>query len=270
MSRFIVFANGTEQCGKTTTAVNVAYGLAARGRKVLLIDLDPLARASISLGRKPSIGCRILQLLSDETSFQKAIVRTRVSGLFLIPASAELRAFEHVFSDESLLAETLDGKAAGFDYVILNPPSAAGLLMRSVLTAANEVFIPVRAQSGTMEGLAEMMRLIYTVNASYNPGLRLGAIIPTFTDGTEEGARELAKIFGEDKIFPGIRLDRSLADATRHCRSVFEYFPQTPGALDYLALSERIDTGLVGYTRYETIPERLEPAWSAKAQLLSA
>jgi chromosome partitioning protein len=250
MPRFIVFANRNGGCGKTTTAVNVAHALAMKGQKVLLIDADPQAHATTALGIPPlSRKCHILHLLREEAPFINAVFQTHIPGVHLIPASRELGSFELDFScrtgSETLLSESLYENAAGFDYLIFDPPPAVGLLTLSTLVAAQEVFIPMQMHFPAMEGLAEMMQLIYTVNATHNANLRLSAIIPTFFNKNTRLAREITedivKNFGADKLFPGIRMNISLAEAPGHGKSIFEYAPQGSGAQDYLEVAHRID-----------------------------
>ncbi len=250
MTRFIVFANRKGGCGKTTTAVNVAHALAMRGKKVLLIDADPQAHATIALGVPPlSRKCHILHLLREGAPFSDAVFNTHIPGVCLIPASRELGSFELDFSSrkgsESLLSECLYEEAAAFDYLIFDPPPTVGLLTISTLVAAQEVFIPMQMHFLAMEGLAEMMQLIYTINATHNANLSLGAIIPTFFNKNTRLAREITedivKNFGAEKLLPGIRMNISLAEAPGHGKSIFEYAPQSSGAADYLEVANRID-----------------------------
>ena len=250
MARFIVFANRKGGCGKTTTAVNVAHALAMEGQKVLLIDADPQAHATIALGIPPlSRKCHILHLLREEAPFNDAVFQTHIPGVCLIPASRELGSFELDFSSrtgsETLLSESLYEDAPGFDYLIFDPPPTAGLLTVSTLVAAHEVFIPMQMHFLAMEGLAEIMHLIYTVNATHNANLQLSAIIPTFFNKKTRLAREITedivKNFGADKLLPGIRMNISLAEAPGHGKSIFEYAPQSCGAQDYLEVAHKID-----------------------------
>jgi len=250
MTRSIVFANRKGGCGKTTTAVNVAHALAIEGKKVLLIDVDPQAHATIGLGLSPlSRKCHALHLLREEAPFCDAVFQTHIPGIWLIPASRDLGSFEIDFSSregsETLLSERLYEEAADFDYVIFDPPPTVGLLTVSALVAAQEVFIPMQMHFLAMEGLAEMMQLIYTVNATHNANLRLSAIIPTFfnkhTRLAKEIAADIVKNFGSDRLLPGVRMNISLAEAPGHGKSIFEYAPQSCGAQDYLEVAHRID-----------------------------
>ncbi len=254
MPRMIVFANRKGGCGKTTTAVNVAHALALRNRKVLLLDADPQAHASISLGYpSDSLTSGIYDLLTGASSPADVIIPTRLKKLSLIPASRHLTAFEMDYSSrsgcESLLAEKLSDTVFNdlsvFDYLIIDPPPTVGLLTVSALVAAKEVFIPMPMHFLAMEGLAEMMRLIYTVNAAWNPALRMAGIIPTFYNKQTKLARELGEEirtnFGEDRLLPAIRMNVSLAEAPGYGQTVLEYAPASAGAKDYKKLALHIE-----------------------------
>ena len=250
MTRFIVFANRKGGCGKTTTAVNVAHALAKKQKTILLLDVDPQAHATISLGntegtRNPGL----YQLLRGESELKDVIVPTSLERVSLIPSSRHLINFEAEFSCQEgsviRLSEKLSGKVSEFDYVIFDPPPSAGLLMMSALAAAQEVYIPMQMHFLNLEGLAEMVRLIYTVNAAWNPNLRLAGIIPTFFNKNTRIAKEImediATHLGEDKLLPGIRMNISLTEAPGHGKSVLEYAPESSGASDYIELADRID-----------------------------
>ncbi|QTA77934.1 AAA ATPase-like domain-containing protein [Desulfonema limicola] len=250
MTRCIVFANRKGGCGKTTSAVNTAHCLAAKGRKVLLIDIDPQAHATISTGKNPGAQSRgIYDLLTGQAGLEETITRTDLKNLSIIPSSPDLTAFEIDFStckgSENILSEKILSRAMEFDYLILDPPPTIGLLTVSALVAAQEVYIPMPMHFLAMEGLAEMMRLIYKVNALWNPELRMKGIIPTFFNKNTRLAKEITedicKNFGKDRLLPGIRMNISLAEAPGYGKTVIEYAPQSSGAKDYMALAEKID-----------------------------
>lgn len=249
MTRLIVFANRKGGCGKTTTAVNVAHALARKKKKVLLLDVDPQAHATISLGYVspiPSPG--IAALLRKEAEPEAVIIQTHLDGVSLIPSSRDLLRFETEFSSrkgsERLLADQLAGKTDAFDYLIFDPPPTAGLLTRLALAAAREVYIPMQMHFLNLEGLAEMVRLIFEVNAASNPHLRLEGVIPTFYNKNTRIAKEITadiiQHFGEDRLFPGIRMSISLTEAPGHGKSILEYAPGSAGASDYMALADQI------------------------------
>ena len=250
MTRLIVFANRKGGCGKTTTAVNSAHALAEQGKKILLIDVDPQAHASLSNGLSPEERLPgICDLLYGSGELDTAIHDTRIENLKIIPSSRELTRFEIDFShregSETILAERIQN-IDGFDYLIFDPPPTIGLLTVSCLVAAKEIYIPMPMNFLSMEGLAEMVRLIYTVNATWNPDLRLYGIIPTFFNSqtriTREIYHQIEKNFGKDKIMQEIRMNVTLAEAPGHGKTVLEYAPKSHGAEDYLTLAKQIES----------------------------
>ena len=250
MTRCIVFANQKGGCGKTTSAVNTAHCLAAKGRKVLLIDLDPQAHTSISLGKNPDILVHgIYDLLTGQAGLNRTINKTDIKNLYIIPSSSDLTGFEIDFStckgSQNILSEKILSQDSKFDYLIIDPPPAIGLLTVSALVAVKEVYIPMPMHFLAMEGLTEMIRLIYKVNALWNPELCMKGIIPTFynknTRLAKEITEEICKNFGQDRLLPGIRMNVSLAEAPGHGKTIIEYAPQSSGAKDYMTLAEKID-----------------------------
>ena len=250
LMRSIVFANRKGGCGKTTTAVNVAHALVNRGRQVMLVDMDPQAHATLSLGISPdSLPASVYDLLSGNMPHDRVVLQTLVPGLFLIPSSRNLTRMEiepasHRIT-ETALAEHLTQHARSVDYIIIDMPPAVGMLSISALVAAREVYIPMPMHFLAMEGLAEMMRLIYMINARWNPRLRLQGIIPTFFNRNTRIAREICmdiiQNFGEEKLMPGIRLNVSLAEAPGSGTTIFKYAPKSIGAVDYDLLADRIE-----------------------------
>ena len=251
MTRFIVFANRKGGCGKTTTAVNVAHALAKKGNKVLVIDTDPQAHATISLGIVPGVRpADISHLITGKASLKDVIIKTHIDDVSLIPSSRYLLSFEAEFFSQKKAATRLSEKLSKteigrFNYLIFDPPPTAGLLTTTTLTAAREVYIPMQMHFLNLEGLAEMVRMIYDVSAAWNPDLRLTGIIPTFFNRNTRIAREIRddiiKHFGEESLFPGIRMNISLTEAPGHGQSIFEYAPGSAGAVDYMRLTDQID-----------------------------
>lgn len=250
LHRRLVFANRKGGCGKTTTAVNVAHALAERGRRVLLLDADPQAHATLSLGIGPHQSApNMSHVMRGEAALSEAVRETPWPGLSIAPSDRDLMAFEiegpNAPGAETRLAMHVHEAVGRYDYLIMDPPPTVGLLTVSALAAAGEVFIPMPMHFLAMEGLAEMMRLIYTVNANWNRNLAMKGVIPTFYNRNTRIAREIAgeivENFGEDRLLPGIRMNVSLAEAPGHGKPVAAYAPKSAGAEDYAALAARID-----------------------------
>ncbi len=250
-NRTIVFANRKGGCGKTTVAVNVSHGLCLLGRRVLLLDLDPQAHATLSLGIAPvDVDRHVGHMLEADADLSDIIMETGIPGLSVAPSARELMAFElsraaHPGA-ETRLAERLSGRLTGYDYLIIDPPPTVGILTVSALVAASSVYIPMPMHFLAMEGLAEMTRLIYTVNANWNAGLRMRGVIPTFFNPNTRLARrisgEIRSLFGPDHLLPGIRMNVSLAEAPGHGRTVLDHAPKSAGAEDFATLARRIDS----------------------------
>ncbi len=264
--RSLAFVNRKGGCGKTTTAVNVAHALVIRGRQVLLVDMDPQAHTTLSLGISPdSLPASVCDLLSGEISHDQVVVQTHIPGLSLIPSSRNLTRMENQPAScritETALAEHLPLHTRYTDYVVIDLPPVVNMLFISALVAAREVYIPMPMHFLAMEGLAEMMRLIYMVNARWNPRLRLQGIIPTFFNKNTRIAREICQEiiqnFGKDKLMPGIRMNVSLAEAPGTGTTIFEYAPKSIGAMDYDLLVNRIE--MLSEQSVGSIPDNNKP-----------
>ncbi|MBF0226403.1 MAG: ParA family protein [Desulfobacterales bacterium] len=253
MQRRIAIANRKGGCGKTVSAVNISAGLCLKGKKVLLIDCDAQAHATISLGFSPyEIEKSLYDLFIGTYNDINEIIYEAAwpQGLFIAPATGQLAAFELESSSDlkarGLLAQhILSQEASKFDYIIFDPPPTVGLLMLMCLAAAKEVIIPVQTHFLNIEGLAEMVRFIYQINATINPDLRITGIIPTLysqnTKLSKNVLDEIIKNFSEEMVFPPVRQNVAIAEAPAFGMSIFEYSPNSIGALDYNAVVDRID-----------------------------
>ncbi len=248
MSRVIVFANRKGGCGKTTTAVNVAHGLTAYGT-VLLVDMDAQAHVtSILTPASSPHRYSITQVLEQQVPLKQAIIKSDVARLSLVPSSRDLGAYELTAGGKEdsvmVLAEQLSANLNDYDYILIDPPPTLGVLMVTSLVAAREVYIPMPLHFLAMEGLAEMMQVIYRLNASYNPDLRLVGIIPTFfnkhTKTAKKISSEIETNFGRAVMMPGIRNNIKLAESPAFNQTIFDYSPRSNGAEDYRKLSTAI------------------------------
>lgn len=246
MKTFIV-ANRKGGCGKTTTAVNLAAYLAQK-HDVLLIDLDPQAHASISLGITPyALKTSLYDVLLGRLNIQEALLATGIPKLKVVPAVAELAAAEvelaNVSGREFRLRDAL-AEVRGFSYVILDCPPSLGILTLNGLAAATRVLIPLQTHFLSLEGLAQQMQVIYRVTNELNPDLRLEGIVPTMVDAQTRLARsviaDVVKNFGEGRILPPIRTDVKVAEAPSYGQPLIQYAPKSRAALDYQCLAEVI------------------------------
>ncbi len=244
--KIIALINQKGGVGKTTSAINIGAGLKQLGQKVLLVDLDPQAHLTYSLGIVAHDQEKtVYQLLKGETTLDQTIIER--DGLKIIPSILDLSGAEVELSSvagrEFLLREALSS-LRGFDYVLLDCPPSLGLLTLNALTTANEVFIPLQTEYLALSGLSKLIQTIEIVQKRLNDNLLISGIIATRYDGRKKLNNEVVEkikgYFGE-KLFPTLIRDNiSLAEAPSFGKTIFEYKPDSYGAIDYLNLCREI------------------------------
>ena len=249
MARVITIGNRKGGSGKTTTAVCVAAGLAHRGRSVLIVDLDPQAHATLSLGVRTVPSGGMYAVLAEGRPLSEILLPTYRENLRLLPGSRRLSEYERVYTPvreaRHRLAEALRPAASSFDFVIMDTPPTLGLLTISALIASTELYIPMQAHYLALDGLADMIRTVATINKLYGTELRIRGVIPTFF---QERARlskavlaDIRSHLGDNAILSPVRTSIALAEAPSHGMSIFQYDAKSAGAMDYLAVVARID-----------------------------
>ncbi len=185
--KLLAIANQKGGVGKTTTAVNLSTCLAVKGKKVLLIDLDPQGNATSALGLEGTAGQSLYEALIGHANIKEKIVPTRFQGLSMIPADLDLAGAEIEVArlDDHLtrLREVLAGlnREAEFDYLFLDCPPSLGILMTNALAAAHQLLIPLQCEYFALEGLSKIVHLVNQIRA-VNEGLSIGGIIMTMYD----------------------------------------------------------------------------------------
>ena len=246
--KIIAVANQKGGVGKTTTSVNLSACLAARGVRVLLIDLDPQANATSALGLEPIEGHSIYGPLLGSDDIAKTVVPTRWDHLWLIPgdlnlAGAEIevaRAEDHLTRLRTAI-EPLR-RDATFDFVLFDCPPSLGILMTNALAAADELLVPMQCEYFALEGLSKIVHVIEQVRAcGANPGLTIGGILMTMFMRNNLAAQVIHEVqshFG-DAIYKTV-IPRSvrLSEAPSHGKPIIEYEPAGLGATAYRALAE--------------------------------
>lgn len=236
--------------GKTTTAVNLGACLALQGEKTLLVDIDPRASASVSLGVDINgAGPTIYELLLGmETQPGKAVIATRASGLDMIPAAPRLAGAEVELAGlpgrERRLAGILEPLDSAYSYVIVDCPSSFGVLALNALAACDEVMAPVQPQHLSVVAMEQMGDIIEKVRERINPRLRLTGLIPAMCDHRKKVTKlmieRLEKKYGKNIMRPGIRADSKLAEAPARGKPVHLFAPKSNGAYDYAVLADDV------------------------------
>jgi chromosome partitioning protein len=230
--------------GKTTTAINLAAGLALSGQQVLLIDLDTQGQAAKALGLRPAHG--LAEMIMESLAPEQVLAQAR-EGVWLLAGGRTLAGLKRViarkdFGGEQTLAEALTSLEGRFDQVLVDTAPAWDTLMVNALFYAEEVLIPVSLEVMALQGLIEFVRLLEPIQ-KYNSSLALRYILPTFMDRrvkkSEEILAQLQGYYG-DLVCEPIRYNVRLSEAPGYGQTIYEYAPASAGANDYRQLAERI------------------------------
>jgi chromosome partitioning protein len=244
--RIISLLNQKGGVGKTTSTVNIGQGLALLGKKVLLVDLDPQAHLTYSLGiNAHELAKTVFDLLKGDATLDQVI--QIVGNLHVIPSTLDLSGAEIELSTvagrEMLLKEALK-KVRDYDYILIDCPPNLGLLTLNTLTTAREVFICVQTEYLALQGIGKLMETIQVVKKRLNKSLNVTGVICTLYDKRKrlniEVAENIKTYFG-DKVFQTmIRDNVALAEAPIKGKTIFEYSPRSYGAEDYMQLCKEI------------------------------
>lgn len=230
--------------GKTTTAVNIAAGLARAGYSVLLIDTDTQGQSGRALGVIPEIG--LAELISEEATPEEAISEVR-DKLYLLAGGRSLAGLKRLidrkdFRAERTLAEGLERLDSQYDYIILDTAPGWDSLTVNVLFYASEILAPVSMEVLTLTGLLYFQESIEAIQ-QYRPELEIRYILPTFYDRrvkkSEEILTQLQAAY-PDKLCIPIRYSVRLSEAPGYGQTIYEYASDSSGAEDYKTLTERI------------------------------
>lgn len=244
MSKVISISNHKGGVGKTTSVINIGFGLNKLGKKILLIDLDPQANLSQSLGIIEP-GKTIYGALRGDYDIEPIEI---VKGLDIIPSTLDLSGAEVEMSGEAgreyILRELIDPLRGSYDYILIDNPPSLGLLTINSFTASDEVFIPLQAQYLALQGLTKLIEVIDKIKRRLNKELKVGGVFITQYDGRKVLNRDVVATIEahfKDEVFKTrVRDNIALAEAPAQGLDIFRYNPKSYGAEDYLSLSKEI------------------------------
>lgn len=258
MELFLAIINQKGGVGKTTTSVNLGAALAEKGKKVLLVDIDPQSNLSTHLGltdnpdeenaeNPPEPQPSIYEVLKGQNTISEAIVK-RSENLDVVPSSLFLSAADlelgGMVGRELILKKALESVKSQYDCILIDCPPALGLLSLNALAAVEQVIIPVQSEYLALHGVRQLLDTIDQVRQIYNPSLIVGGVLICLHDNRKRLARAVAdtihSYFGGLVFTQVIRSNVSLAEAPASGSTIFEHSEKSPGAEDYMGLAEEV------------------------------
>jgi chromosome partitioning protein len=250
MGKVIALANQKGGVGKTTTAINLGAALAERGRRVLLIDMDPQGALSVGLGLNPLALEKTLYnlLMGSDQDASSVVTTTKIDRVDLLPSNIDLAAAEVLLvgevAREQALARVLRTVRRRYDFLLVDCPPSLGLLTVNALTAADGVLIPLECEYFALRGMALLMDTISKIADRLNPNLKIVGVLATMYDArTVHGREVLGRVeeaFGDRVFRTVVSKTIRFAEAPVAGESILTYAGDTPGAAAYRALAKEV------------------------------
>ena len=249
LNQIISIANQKGGVGKTTTAVNLATALAAIGRRMLLVDLDPQGNASTGLGvpkNMRSLGS--YHVLLGDTPVPAATVKTAIPNLSVVPSSMDLAGAELELVDieqrEFRLRGALEGSRGDYDHILIDCPPSLGLLTLNALVASDSILVPLQCEFYALEGLSHLVRTVERVQKHLNPRLQIQGVLLTMFDKRNnlsgQVAADVRNFFGGKVYQTVIPRNVRVSEAPSHGKPVLLYDMHCPGSEAYIHLASEI------------------------------
>jgi chromosome partitioning protein len=249
LSHIIAVANQKGGVGKTTTAINLAAALADRGRRTLLIDLDPQANSSLAFFSPDECPATVYDVLGDARASLASVVRgTKHARLSVAPGKLTLARLEvqlaGQFDAPYKLKDALTAVQKDFDYIVLDTPPALGILTVNAMVASTHLLVPIQAAYFAIEGTDDLLETYSRIRSRPNPDLKIVGVLITLYDKRTNISRDtheqIRAVFGNTlfrtKITKNVRLEESPA----YKETIFTYAPKSPGAAEYRKLSQEV------------------------------
>ena len=252
MGKTIAIANQKGGVGKTTTSINLSASLAAKGKKVLVIDTDPQGNTTSGFGvEKNDLDNTVYELMLSECSIKECILNDVIDGVSIIPSNVNLAAAEieliGVDRKEYIVKREVEWIKDGFDYIIIDCPPSLSMLTINAMTTADTVLVPIQCEYYALEGLSQLIHTINLVKERLNPDLDIEGVVFTMYDSRTNLSMQVVENVKSNlsqKVFQTlIPRNIRLAEAPSYGMPINAYDPKSAGAEAYMQLAEEVING---------------------------
>lgn len=249
MAKVIAIANQKGGVGKTTTAVNLSSCLAYKGKKVVIIDIDPQGNTTSGLGiDKNVIEKSTYDIIINDEEIERALIKTVIENLFICPSNINLVGAEvelvSVISRETRLKTALRDIKEKYDFILIDCPPSLGLLTLNALTAADTILVPIQCEYYALEGLSQLMNTVKLVQKHLNPSLDVEGVVLTMFDARTnlsiQVVEDVKKYFKNKVYRTVIPRNVRLSEAPSFGLPIILYDPKSKGAECYLELAQEV------------------------------
>ena len=249
MGRIIAIANQKGGVGKTTTSINLSACIGARGKKVLVIDMDPQGNTTSGYGiQKNELENTVYELIMGDCSVEDCILKEIVPNVSVLPANVNLAAAEieliGVKDKDFILKNEIDWVKDSYDFVIIDCPPSLNLLTINAMTTADAVLVPIQCEYYALEGLSQLIHTINLVKERLNPSLNMDGVVFTMYDSRTNLSNQVVENVKNNlnqKVYNTlIPRNIRLAEAPSYGQPISMYDPRSAGAESYMALAEEV------------------------------
>lgn len=249
MGRIIAVANQKGGVGKTTTSINLSACMAAKGKKVLVIDMDPQGNTTSGYGiQKNELENTVYELIMGDCSVEDCIIKEIVPNASIIPANVNLAGAEieliGVADKDFILKHEIDWVKESYDFIIIDCPPSLNLLTINAMTTADAILVPIQCEYYALEGLSQLIHTINLVKERLNPDLDIDGVVFTMYDSRTNLSNQVVdnvKSNLNQKVYSTlIPRNIRLAEAPSYGQPINAYDPKSAGAESYMALADEV------------------------------